>query len=83
MGRMGGWLNTAVRFSEIGFSNAGKSNAKIINKLRIESIRFETAAVREKFSAKSYWQTFVLALSYRTWQEILPTTEYSEAHHEK
>ena len=22
-------------------------------------------------------------LSYGTWQEILPTTEYSEAHHEK
>ena len=30
-----------------------------------------------------YWQTFVLVLSYGTWQEILPTTEYSEAHHEK
>ncbi|MEI3083454.1 MAG: hypothetical protein V8S85_05400 [Oscillospiraceae bacterium] len=68
-------------FSEIGFSNAGKSNAKIINKLRIESIRFETAAVREKISAKSHWQTFVLVLSYGTWQEILPATEYSEAHH--
>ena len=73
---------TQFVFSEIGFFNAGKSNAKIINKLRIESIRFETAAVREKFSAKSYWQTFVLALSYRTWQEILPTTKYSKAHHE-
>ena len=32
----------------------GKSNAKMINKLRIESIRFETAAVREKISAKSH-----------------------------
>ena len=32
---------------------------------------------------KYHWQTFVLMLSCESWQEILPTTKYSEAHHEK
>ena len=32
---------------------------------------------------KYHWQTFVLMLSCESWQEILPTTEYSKAHHEK